>query len=162
MPGKANKLTDVFKHIDMTGGLDACWLWKLAPSVEGRPYFTVKGKKYLAYRLTYELMYGIEIGKQSYLHQCDTPLCCNPRHGKLGTHQENMNEMKERERHGLSHHMVRSIKKMLEKGILTHEEIAELCGVSRVVITEINTGKNYAHVSIEDEDEGTEDGQADT
>lgn len=145
-----NKLHDVFKHIDMTGGPDACWLWKLKLSND-RPYFTVAGKKYLAYRLVYELVKGEELGSRMYLHQCDTPNCCNPNHGKPGDHQQNMNEMKERERHGLSHHMVRNIKKLLASGQMTHQQIADLTGVSKTVITEINTGRNYSHVKEEED-----------
>lgn len=31
-------------------------------------------------------------------HQCDNPICINPDHLEVGSHQDNMNEMKERKR----------------------------------------------------------------
>lgn len=147
---RANKLTDIFLHIDMSGGKDACWPWKRALSAKGRPYYTINGKKELAYRVVYDLVNDEPLGDRMFRHSCDNPACCNPSHGIPGTHEENMTDMKERERHGLSHHMVRAIKKMLKNSQLTHQQIADLCGVSRVVITEINSGANYAHVKDEE------------
>lgn len=143
-----NKPTDVFKYIKM-GAPDVCWPFTGALNDKGRPYFTVNGRKQLAYRLVYELVKGVEIGKQLYRHKCDNEICCNPHHGELGSHQENMNDMKERERHGLPHHTVKAIRKLGETGV-THKSIADRFGIARSTVTEIINRDNYGHVKDED------------
>ena len=154
---RANKLTDVFKQINMMNGdINVCWPFTGVLNKDGRPYFTYQGKKYLAYRVTYELLKGEELGTRVARHTCDNERCCNPHHIIPGTHQENMDDMKQRERHGLPHHTVRAIKKLLKIG-RKHQEIADLYGVSRTVIAEISSGRNYAHVK-EDEYGESDDG----
>jgi hypothetical protein len=151
---KRNKAADVFKKIDMCGGdTSKCWLWTGKLARDGRPYFDLNGRKVLAYRLTYELVHGgIPEGKM-LCHQCDTPACCNPYHTIPGTHDENMDEMKQRERHGLPHHTIRRIRARLERGD-KHADIADDFGISVQVIGHINTGRLYSHVTKEvDNDE---------
>lgn len=135
----------------MTGGPDACWPWKgsLAGG-KGRPYFTVDGKKVLAYRLVYELVSGEKLEDDDVIrHTCDNGAsgigCCNPAHLVKGTHQENMDDMKERQRHGLPHNTVRAIRRLLEEG-QTHETIARLYGISREAVTHINNKRAYRDV----------------
>ena len=144
----ANKREDVFKHIDMSGGPDACWQWKQKPGAgkgrgKPRPYFSVAGRKYLAYRLVYELVHGVELTQaQMIRHTCDNPLCCNPKHMLIGDHDDNMQDMVERDRHGLPSHVVRAIRKLLAEG-RTHQSIADLYGISKTVVTRINTGEAH-------------------
>jgi len=146
-----NSPSDVFTKVNMlTGPMheelgSRCWPFVGGLSSSGRPYIRIAGKNVLAYRLTWELVNGpIEDGLM-YLHQCDNKVCCNPAHGKIGTHKENMKEMRDRERHGLPHHTVRAIRKLAEKGS-THTTIAELYGLGRSTVTEIVSGKKYREV----------------
>ena len=74
------------------------------------------------------------------LHSCDNSICCNPHHLSWGSHQDNMDDMKQRDRHGLPKTVVRAIKTLLD-GDKTHQEIATLYGVSRESITAINNGR---------------------
>ena len=148
-----NKATDVFKYIDMSGGKDACWPFTGVTNNKNRPYFAVDGKKHLAYRLVYDLVNGD--GKLNGViarHTCDNEICCNPQHIVPGSHQDNMTDMKERERHGLPHHTIRAIRKLGDHGI-NHKVIAERFGVGRSTITEIINKTNYAHVTQEEEQE---------
>lgn len=145
---RKNKPTDVFKHIDMSGGHNACWPWKRQLH-KGRPYFDVNGKKRLAYRITYELFHGVELTTEDMLlHQCDNSACCNPRHLNIGEHQQNMDEMVQRERHGMPHHAVRGIRKLLMNGH-THQSIADLYGCSRETVTAIHNQRRREKVSNE-------------
>lgn len=146
-----NQARDVFRSIDMSGGATACWPFKGALNSKGRPYFTIKGKKHLAYRLAYELVNGEDSLEDVIArHTCDNEKCCNPKHIVKGDHQDNMNDMKERERHGLPHHTIRAIRKLasLDNGP-THQEIGDLYGIGRSTVTEIVTRKNYDHVKDE-------------
>lgn len=134
MPKPANTITDVFKHIDM-GEDDDCWEWKGKTNAkDGRPYFTVEGKRRPSYAVALEAFTGEEQGDRYVLHQCDNPICCNPHHLRWGTHQENMNEMKDRERHGIPKTVQRAIKKLHSEG-RTHKDIADLYGLDRSTIT---------------------------
>lgn len=159
---RSNKRTDVFKHIDMTGGEDACWPWQLTPGATSydmktgqksmkskpRPYFTVQGRKYMATRLVYELVHGVELQvSQFILHQCDNSLCCNPKHMRLGSHEENMAEMVQRDRHGLPHETVKRIRVALMQKKLTQQEIADLTGVSRATIGRIARDELHTHAA---------------
>lgn len=154
-----NNANSVFKHIDMSGNhvlvpeLGSCWPWKLAPNAEGRPQFSLNGKKVLAYRIVYELVNGEPLGKRLILHQCDNPICCNPDHLKAGDHKGNMKEMRDRERHGQSKHVVSAIRKLASEGI-THAVIAKRYGLGRSTVTEIVNVDNY---NYDEEPDGNND-----
>lgn len=165
MSARKNKPTDVFKLIDMvgtpeyeytdpdTGTVSRCWPWKGKLNSEGRPYFQYDGKKVLAYRHVYELVTGDELGQRMFRHKCDREWCSNPMHGVPGDHNENMNDMKERERHGMSHHAVRQIKKLIAAG-RSDAEISELTGSGRATIYDIRVGNTFSHVKLEEEKDG--------
>jgi predicted transcriptional regulator len=61
-----------------------------------------------------------------------------------------MNDMKERERHGLPHHTVRAIRKLGEVG-LSHKSIGDRFGIARSTVSEIIERKNYQHVGDKDD-----------
>ena len=140
----ANSPVDVFRHIDM-GHNDQCWEWRgRVNEKDGRPYFTVAGKRRAAYVIVLELHTGQKAQKNKMaIHSCDNRTCCNPFHLSWGTHQDNMNDMKERERPGLNRTVVRAILKLIEDG-RSHEDIAGLYGISREAVTAIHNGRTTA------------------
>jgi len=160
MGRKNNSAHGVFLHVNMltgpeykdpeTGVVSRCWPYTLATNNEGRPYYTVAGKKILAYRLVYELVKGVELGNKIFRHKCDNQICCNPDHGIPGSHQENMDDMKSRERHGLPHVTVQAIRKAAAAGVLTHAQIGTAFGVSRQTVGKIVNKDNYEHVKDEE------------
>lgn len=135
----------------MSAGPDACWPFKGKTNNRNRPYFTVNGKKHLVYRLVYELVKGESLEGHIARHTCDNEICCNPRHIVKGDHQQNMDDMKERERHGLPHHTVRAIRRLDGLGI-KHSDIAPRFGIGRSTVTEIVNRVNYRHVKDEDDE----------
>ena len=159
----SNSPTDVFSFIQMRGK-DECWPWT-GPyggrASDRRPYFQAGGKRRIAYRWVYELVHGPLDDSLLILHSCDQggyPIgCCNPKHMRTGTHDENMTDMTERQRHGLSHHVVKAIRRLLEQG-QTQQEIARLYGLSREAVSAIATGRTYGHLG----DRGTEAGRGGT
>ena len=144
----SNDPSDVFKHIHMLGR-DHCWRWKGAwggRAREKRPYYMAGGKRTFAYRWVWELVHGPIPDGMIVLHSCDNggwPIgCCNPDHMHLGSHQQNMDEMTDRERHGLPRTAVTAIRRLLEQGD-TQQSVAEKFGVSRETVSAIATGRVY-------------------
>lgn len=142
---RKKKPIDVFQLIDMSGGSDSCWNFTGQPNSEGRPYIQIDGKKVLAYRVVYELVKGVTLGKDLIRHTCDNGLCCNPNHHIAGNHDENMDDMKERERHGLPHHTIRAIRKCKENAIPA-KTVAHNFGISETTVRDIWSERNYSHV----------------
>ena len=58
-----------------------CWLWAGAKTISGYGVFSIKDKKHLAHRVSYELTHDLELTPDVFVcHSCDTPLCINPSH----------------------------------------------------------------------------------
>tara|TARA_B100000131_G_C18107643_1_gene608493 strand:- start:1866 stop:2354 length:489 start_codon:yes stop_codon:yes gene_type:complete len=148
---KMSNATDVFKHIDMKDGdKDQCWTWKgKLNAKDGRPYITIEGTRRAAYRVVLELHTGERHGGRQALHSCDNRICCNPHHLRWGSHQDNMDDMKERDRHGLPKTVVRAITKLRNEG-KTQKEVAELYGIARETISAIETGRSHKDLTNND------------
>ena len=84
-------------------------------------------------------------------HKCDTPLCVNPDHLFIGTHQDNMRDMVQKRRSftgrgenkkgraKLTNQQADQIRKMN----ISHTKIAALFGVSSSTIGRIKCGESY-------------------
>ena len=151
----ANEPIEVFQHIDMREP-SACWSWTGAwggKARDKRPYFMANGKRTMAYRWVYELVYGVELTKdQMILHACDNggwPIgCCNPNHMRVGDHESNTKDMTDRQRHGLPGTVVRAIRRLLDEG-QTQEEIAKTYGLTRETVSAIKNQRAYKHLTDE-------------
>lgn len=83
---------------------DGCWIWQGSPAgSNGYGRIMVDGVNIQAHRYSYIKHIG-EIPDGVYvLHKCDTPLCVNPNHLFLGSHQDNSDDKvkKNRQANGL-------------------------------------------------------------
>lgn len=85
-------------RVDHSSGPDACWPWKGALHRQGYGLVAVNRRMYSASRLAYQLIAG-EIPKDmQVMHICDNPPCCNPKHLRLGTQDENAKDRKNKGR----------------------------------------------------------------
>lgn len=84
-------------------GPDDCWNWT-GSTETGKPnsrhhnYGKVKIPRThhtaRAHRASYYLEHDEDPGGMFVMHECDNPLCCNPKHLSLGTHHDNMLDMR--------------------------------------------------------------------
>ena len=137
----------------------SCWNWLGFKDSKG--YGSLWNGKTMgkAHRLSYQEFVGEIPDGLFVLHRCDNPSCINPEHLFLGTHIENMADMRakgrsasEKRQRGSVHYQskltesqVVEIKTRLAKG----EEctaIAKLFDVDRTCISNIKRGINWKHI----------------
>lgn len=125
---RKNVPEDVFRFIDTKDNdPEQCWPWigYIHPQ-NGRGYFSLEGKRVLAYRVVYELING-EIGSQLIRHKCDNPVCCNPTHLELGSQGDNEDDKYTRDRWGYTNDMILEMRR-LRKFNMSYRKIAEMVG----------------------------------
>ena len=87
--------------------IDDCWEWTAArtkpkvanPNVMPYGQFWYCGKTVSAHRASYLLFVGAIPRGKHVMHECDNPLCVNPKHLKLGYPDENIGDKIQRGRH---------------------------------------------------------------
>jgi hypothetical protein len=86
------------------GTMNECWNWTGVPNMWGYGQIREEGgrnaKKKLAHRISWIIHNGTIPTGMLVLHTCDNPLCVNPNHLWLGTHQDNIDDMMRKGRHG--------------------------------------------------------------
>ena len=112
---------------------------------DGYPRIRDRYKNVGVHRYVYEECFG-EIPKGMVIrHKCDNPKCINPEHLELGTHQDNSNDMVNRNRsckgkkNGKSKLTKQDYEKILRARELdfTENEIAYIFGVNRAHINRL-------------------------
>lgn len=102
-----------WEKVEKRQALD-CWPW-VAKAKHKFGYGAIsagRGNVFLSHVVSWALTNG-DIPKGAYvLHSCDNPWCCNPKHLKLGDHQGNMTDVKERGRRVGRQHSPETIEKI--------------------------------------------------
>lgn len=148
---------------------DGCWHWTGATQTPwgygsfNRGNHNGKSHTDVAHRVSYELTYG-EIPQGLFVcHRCDNPICVNPDHLFLGTHQDNMIDMHQKgrsiehikpERHArgerqhlakLTADQVLQVRAMHDTGV-SYSKLAKLFHVSKSSIYSIITRETWKHI----------------
>ncbi len=135
--------------INKTGG---CWLWLGYVAKDGYGTFSYKQQDSKAHRASYQIYKG-NIPKGMFVcHSCDIRHCVNPQHLFLGSHQDNMTDMKNKDRQAKKGHdkslklcieKANEIRDLYFKGIMNHQELAAYYGVARNTIHNVITNKSW-------------------
>jgi len=118
----------IWDYIDKNGP-GGCWLWCRSFDTWGYGQVWVDQVKYSTHRFIWEMYNGPIPKGFCVCHSCDNPPCCNPDHLFLGTHDDNMRDMKEKGRSNggapagegngrakITWEEVKTIRKMLNRG----------------------------------------------
>lgn len=145
-----------WKHIDKKEN-NECWDWIGACNKYGYGQIRLNDKVIRVHRFSWIIHNGKIPGDLYVLHKCDNPLCVNPNHLFLGTHQDNMDDMINKKRdnkakgenHGmakLTSKEVKKIKVLLNQKEISRKRISKMFNISQSVIASINTDKTWRHV----------------
>ena len=77
---------------------NGCWNWLGAKDPDGYGRACYMNKTPMAHRLSYQFSKGLIPEGMCVCHTCDNRACINPLHLWLGTHQDNMDDKKNKGR----------------------------------------------------------------
>lgn len=140
-----------------------CWEWIGGKYSNGYGGFRFNSKFQRAHRVAYQLFIGPISDGLCVLHHCDNPGCVRPDHLYMGTHQDNMNDKKERgkvakggrpgargEHNALSkltEAQVREIRLEYQEGTISQRKLGVKFGVARSTIRDIVRQRNWKYVT---------------
>ena len=151
LTGKA--LARYWAKVDKRGD-DECWPWNrsLSAGKDGYGHLNINRVIFDSHRLTWALTYGAIPDGMHVLHKCDYKPCCNPRHLFLGTHADNMADMKAKGkakggpgRVKLNEEQVREIRRLKTEG-WTCRQLAKKYDMDHSVMSDITARRTWKNV----------------
>jgi len=153
-----------WSKVDTSGD---CWTWTASLSTAGYGRFKIKSySSEAAHRVAYALANHEHPKGMLVLHSCDNPKCVNPKHLRLGTAKDNMDDMFKRNRNKssdqsgannsnskLTEIQVLAIKGMIAEG-RKNTHIAPEFGVTHQLISKIRRGHIWHEVNLPEPDDG--------
>lgn len=137
------------------GAEDECWPWTEGATPQGYGVFWAKGQNVRANRFALTITEGPSTDPTHLsLHECDNPPCCNPKHLRWGTTQDNTDDSLERSgpRHGEN-----SSNAFLTEAIVIRlyahrmegwkiREAAKMEGIPYTAAENVLTGRSWSHL----------------
>ena len=91
-------VSEVFESKVETIPWSGCWIWMGPLMNNGYGVWQHQKVKMSAHRWSYTLYFGEIPEGMMVLHSCDTPICVNPAHLRIGTNSDNMKDAMQRGR----------------------------------------------------------------
>lgn len=138
-------------HVDKSEEWGGCHIWTGATAGGGYGATSFEGWQQPAHRVSWKLFKGPIPKGLWVLHRCDVRACVNPEHLFLGTRQDNMDDMKAKERQSrkssfgrrkLTIEDVRDIRRRLAN-FESQAWIANIYGVGQTAISFIKIGRTW-------------------
>lgn len=85
-------------HYTRVDPLSGCHIWQASTKPNGYGQLTFRMRRVMAHRVAWIARHGPIRPGLEVCHRCDERRCCNPDHLYLGSHAENMAEMKTKRR----------------------------------------------------------------
>ena len=131
-----------------------CWECDRYQTNSGHCRIQLNGKKVFTHRMMCVYNHhGYDPLHLETCHSCDNAKCCNPFHLQFGTQRKNTRDKIMRTHNHciqkLKPDQVIEIKKLLLRNKLTLQQIADIYDVEKSTISNINTGKTWSHLKIE-------------
>jgi hypothetical protein len=132
------------------GTVSECWLWQGTTSPYGQ--VSVRGTKYLAHRIAYEMFVGKIPDGYHVCHTCDNPRCVNPAHLFIGTIADNTADKTRKGRaakgsgHGnakLTESQIVEIRRLHPQ--VSSRKLAKMFGVCKTTILDIVNNRKWLH-----------------
>lgn len=143
-----------WRRVDIAGP-DACWNWHGSVNIQtGYGQLAVNKRLRYAHRLSFVIHHGKIDENRLVIHSCDNRRCVNPKHLSQGTHQDNRDDAKQKnrlasgERHGLSvltEREVVAIRKLHSHGI-QQRIIALAFGIAISTTSQIVHRIRWSHI----------------
>lgn len=135
-----------------------CWPWIACKNSDGYGQFGFRGRVDGAHRVSWILSHG-ELPKGAHvLHKCDNPVCVNPDHLFIGTHQDNMEDRTRKGRsrgrglpgelsghNKLTNNIVLKIRKLHEQGT-SQKQISNQFAIHKATVNDVVLRKTWRHI----------------
>lgn len=135
--------------------IGGCWMWVGARKPTGYGNFYLAGKHVNAHKAAWLLFKGEITNGLVVCHSCDVPSCVNPEHLFIGTHLENMQDMRAKGRSPKRDHRgTRNGRAKLSESDALHiradprptQQIANEFGVCYQTIWKLRRGHAWSHL----------------
>ena len=124
---------------------DGCWDWN-GSTQKGYGAFLFMRRGIRAHRVSWVLFNGVIPEGMHVLHSCDNKICSNPEHLFLGSHADNMKDMRSKGLHKqyskLTRDQAKEIKMLLSQGEKI-ENISQKYKISVPTVYDIKDGRTW-------------------
>lgn len=135
-----------WSKVDASG---ECWLWVGTLNRRGYGHFPTgkrHGLSHTAHRSSWIIHHGPIPEGLHVLHRCDNPSCVNPDHLFLGTHRDNMKDMKEKGRAKGPAKLTETQVRGIRSDTRTHRAIAKDYGITYALVGKIKRKETWKHL----------------
>jgi len=139
-------------HDTYTVETSGCWNWQGQISTSGYGRYRYPGGSY-AHRFSYTVHIGKIPDGMYVCHSCDNPVCVNPEHLWIGTHNDNMADKKIKNRQNHPHGELNSSAVLTETDVHfiraareSAGSLAKRYGVSKHAIWHVKSRRTWQHI----------------